>query len=259
MLQIELSALSAPELKRLLEVARSRNQTALAEQLVAELQARPTRAAEWRQAPSMNYMADLEFEPGPEPVRWRRGGVMVATAAIAAFVSAAVTWGLSMPATPGPQPAAVAAQTPPPPRATVALASLAPVPVAPPPDAAPMVSAEPRPDPPKRVAKARPPAARARARRCHDLPTPAQRLICGYPSLAAQDRQLRTAYDKALAAGADRRALDRGQAVWRSESEQVADHRALADRYARRLRELDAAAGRPPPPTAGPALDEPVF
>jgi len=262
MLQIELSALSAQELKRLLELARAREQTAFAEQLLAELDARPTRAAEWRQT-VLPFGFAGEVEPEQEPARSRRVGVMAATAALAAFVSAAVTWGLSMPATPRQQPSAVV-RAEPTPRAAVVLASLAPVgsrrPVSDPPSAA--AEAEPiAARPPVRLAKARP-AARARANRCYDLATPAERLVCGYPALAAQDRQLRAAYDRALAAGADRRDLDRDQAVWRGESAQVADHRVLTERYTRRIRELDTATVRPPPPPPPPtksAPEEPVF
>ena len=259
MLQIELSALSAQELRRLLEVARSREQISLAEQLVAELEARPTRAAEWRQA-GLPFGHRAEVEPEPDVVRPRRGGAMAATAALAAFVSAAVTWGLSLPATPRPQrSAAVLAE--PAPRAAVVLASLAPVSAPPSSEAAPApVESEPVAVPRRaRLAKAEP-VARARANPCYDLRTPAERLVCGYPTLAAQDRQLRAAYDRALAAGADRRDVDRGQATWRGESEQVADRKVLAERYARRIRELDSAAVRPPPPPpARPASEEPVF
>jgi len=255
MLQIELSALSAQELKRLLDVARSRGQTSLAEQLVAELDARPTRAADWRQtAPPFGQMA--EPEPEPDAVRSRRSGAMAATAALAAFVSAAVTWGLSLPTTSRPQPsAAVLAE--PAPRAAVVLASLAPVSAPPRSSESPAAPAEPEHvavPRPLRLAKAEPVGrARARANPCYDLPTPAERLVCGYPSLAAQDRQLRAAYDRALAAGVDRRNVDRSQATWRGESEQVTDRKVLAERYARRIRELDSAAVPASPP------EEPVF
>ena len=118
MLRIELSALSAQELKRLLDMARARNQTALIHQLNAELERRPTRVEDWSPLP-MNYArpdyAAAEVDVAPP----RRNGMMAATAALAAFVSAAVTWGLSVPP---PQPSAIEA-----PRAAVVLASLAPV------------------------------------------------------------------------------------------------------------------------------------
>ena len=269
MLRIELSELSAQELKRLLDSARARGQTALAEQLVAELEMRPGRAVDWNPIPA-GYGAQMafepSFEPADEPHRPRRSGVMVATAVLAAFVSAGVTWGLSVPMTP------YAAKEPiePPPRAAVMLTSVAPVrPQSDAPAPAPVVDHvdaevdEPAARPPRApspIARAVPPNAPARAKRCFDLPTPAQRLTCGYPTLAAQDRQLRAAYDKALAGGADRRELDRAQAAWRGESENIADRNALAERYQRRIREIEAASRpAPPPPAARPAPEDPIF
>lgn len=256
MLRIELSALSVQELRRLLEVARARGQGPFVEQLEAELRARPTRAEDWAPAP-MAYAQPLAFEPEEAPGRPRRNTAMAATAVLAAFVSAAVTWGLSVPVSPRPDAARPPAPQPPP-RAAVVLASLAPVnppvgftevPAAPAPEAV-------SPGPPAKTRTARAqPARRARENPCLDLPTAAERLVCGYPSLAAQDRQLRTAYDRALSAGVDRRELDRAQAVWRDGSETVADRQQLADRYTRRIRELESAAVRPPPPPP----EEPPF
>jgi len=89
MLRIELAALSAQELKRLLDMARARNQGALAEQLLAELEARPVRLEDWSPLP-MSYAPLPEYEPAETLVVPRRSGAMAATAAIAAFVSAAV-------------------------------------------------------------------------------------------------------------------------------------------------------------------------
>jgi uncharacterized protein len=105
------------------------------------------------------------------------------------------------------------------------------------------------------VARATPPA-KARTNPCYGLATAAERLVCGYPTLAAQDRQLRAAYDRALSAGADRRDLDRGQALWRDASQNVSDRQALSERYSRRIRELEAAATPPPPP---PPPEDPPF
>ncbi len=247
MLRIELSALSAQELKRLLDMARARNQTALIHQLNAELESRPTRVEDWSPLP-MNYARPDHAAPEVALAPPRRNGMMAATAALAAFVSAAVTWGLSVPP---PQPEAV--ETP---RAAVVLASLAPV--GPPagfsqtPREASSAGSE---SVPGQLVRAEPIARSRNSNRCYDLPTAADRLVCGYPSLANQDRQLRSAYDRALAAGADRRDLDRAQALWRAASENVSDRAALSERYARRIRELEAAASPPPPPPA----DEPPF
>jgi len=254
MLRIELAALSAQELKRLLDMARARNQGALAEQLLAELEARPVRLEDWTPQP-MSYAPLPEYEPAEILAAPRRSGAMAATAAIAAFVSAAVTWGISMP--PASRDRAPQAAEQPAPRAAVVLASL---PASPPPG-----FGEPQPPPeptatepapaPARVARAAA-LARTRANPCYDLTTAAERLVCGYPTLAAQDRQLRAAYDRALSAGADRRDLDRAQALWREASQNTSDRQALSERYSRRIRELEAAATPPPPP---PPPEDPPF
>jgi hypothetical protein len=261
MLRIELAALSAQELKRLLDVARARNQGALVEQLVAELASRPGRVEDWSPLP-MSYAPALEYEPAEARGAPRRSGAMAATAVIAAFVSAAVTWGISVPPAPrnaeptAPQPA---------PRAAVVLASL--TPVSPPPGFSPSppsrsTASEPAATepPPARVKTARASApAKTRTNRCYGLATSAERLVCGYPTLAAQDRQLRAAYERALSAGADRRDLDRAQALWREASQHVSDRQVLSDRYGRRIRELEAAATPPPPPPPKPAPEDPPF
>ena len=244
MLRIELSALSAQELKRLLDMARARNQSALAEQLLSELATRPATAEDWSPIP-MTYTPRDEREVAAPAPPARRNGAMMATAALAAFVSAAVTWGISVPA-PTRQPVLDAAQ--PPPRTAVVLASMAPVgPVAEasaePPRAAPAQA---------RLASASVASVRDRGNPCYDLPTAAERLVCGYPTLAAQDRQLRAAYERALAAGADRRDLDRSQAQWRVASADVADRTVLGERYARRIRELEVVASAAPPPPVDP-------
>lgn len=244
MLRIELSALSAQELKRLLDMARARNQSALAEQLLSELATRPATARDWSPLP-MTYTPRAEPEVAEVAPPPRRNGAMMATAALAAFVSAAVTWGISVPA-PTRQPALDAAQ--PTQRAAVVLASMAPAsPAAEAPAEPPQ--AEPA---PIRLASASAAARGDRGNPCYALPTAAERLVCGYPTLAAQDRQLRAAYERALAAGADRRDLDRSQAQWRNGSADVADRAVLGERYARRIRELEVVASAAPPPPVDP-------
>lgn len=246
MLRIELSVLSAQELKRLLDMARARNQSALAEQLLSELAARPATAEDWSPIPMAfaQSAAPKMVEADTPP---RRNGAMMATAALAAFVSAAVTWGISVPG-PVRQPNHEAGPAP---RAAVVLASLAPV--ASPPGSSATTAQPGRTAPgPVRVARAAPSMKRDRTNPCYDLPTAAERLVCGYPTLAAQDRQLRAAYERALAAGADRRDLDRTQAQWRDASSDVSDRAVLGDRYARRIRELEAVASAAPPPPVDP-------
>lgn len=102
------------------------------------------------------------------------------------------------------------------------------------------------PAPVKVAAVAKPPVAKATApappSRCRFLSTPADRMICANPSLKTQHDRMRAAYDEALKNGANPLAIDRGQAEWRA-LRNAADSRAeLAALYARRTRELKAAA-----------------
>jgi hypothetical protein len=87
-----------------------------------------------------------------------------------------------------------------------------------------------------RTAPAPPPAA------CRAPQSPADRLVCDRPALAAQDREMRAAYDRALSAGADRLKVDRAQAQWRSRRDQATSEPELAKLYARRIAELDKTA-----------------
>jgi uncharacterized protein YecT (DUF1311 family) len=87
-----------------------------------------------------------------------------------------------------------------------------------------------------RTAPAPPPAA------CRAPQSPADRLVCDRPGLAAQDREMRAAYDRALSAGADRLKVDRAQAQWRSRRDQATSETELAKLYARRIAELDRTA-----------------
>lgn len=235
MLRIELSALSALEVRRLLQNARARGQTALVQQLEAELAARPARVEDWTPA-RMTYAAPAAPAPAvAASARRRARGLTAAAAVFAGFVSGAVVWGVTWPV-PSP-PAASTAR--PPPRAAMALVSTPPVAApAPPAEAAPeTIAALPPP-----VVSA-PPARSRRENPCLDLPTAAERLVCGYPALAAQDRRLRSAYERALAAGADPRDLARTQSEWRARSESLPDYQQLSDAYDRLIREIEAAAG----------------
>ena len=247
MLRIELSALSAQELKRLLDQARARDQSALAQQLLAELEARPSRADEWRSAPRpMTWTPTYEdlLEPQPEAATSQRRGVMAVTAVIAAVVSAAVTWGLSLPPErAGERPPSTEA-----PRAAVIFASVAPVgPRALTPALTPAATREKESPASVAAAPERHAATMSAPRRenpCYDLPTAAERLVCGYPSLAIRDRQMRMALARARATGGDLRALEAEQASFRDISEDVTDRKALADLYDRRIRQIDETAAR---------------
>lgn len=104
---------------------------------------------------------------------------------------------------------------------------------------------------PVRLAKAQPPRrARTAASACRSQPTPADRLLCANPTLKVQDRRMKEAYERALAAGADPLVIDRGQAEWRAVRNTADSSQELADLYARRTRELGEAAetaARTPP------------
>lgn len=101
-------------------------------------------------------------------------------------------------------------------------------------------NAQPR---PVRLARAETPRrARSAAGACRLQPTPADRLLCANPALKVQERRMKEAYERALAAGADPLAIDRGQAEWRAVRNAADDRAELADLYARRTRELREAA-----------------
>jgi uncharacterized protein len=68
------------------------------------------------------------------------------------------------------------------------------------------------------------------------------RWVCASPSLSAQHRQMRAAYERALAAGASRLAVDRGQARWRAVRAHADSRSELSDLYVQRIRALNAAA-----------------
>lgn len=234
MLGIQLTALSAPEVKRLLELARARGQEGLARQLEAELAARPGRTAGQPLPMSPVPRPAPRHAAAPPPVRRRRGpAVMVA--GLAAVIGAAAAWGLNINPTPSARPQAVALTTAgPAPRIAVALTTSAALP-------------EESPDQPERepaapalMAESPPEPARRHDNPCLDLPTAHERLVCGYPSLAIQDRRMKAALDQARANGADPRALEDSQAAWEAGSANVQERQALADRYARRIAELES-------------------
>jgi hypothetical protein len=122
-------------------------------------------------------------------------------------------------------------------------------------------AAEPPPAPPplrsRRLAEAqvtRPHAVRLPAIPAHVTATPARpgpcrapasvadRLVCERPGLGSLDRTMRRAYDEALAAGADRLAIDRGQARWRGQRDRATSEAELSRLYAERIADLDDAA-----------------
>ena len=107
-----------------------------------------------------------------------------------------------------------------------------------------------------RTARAALPPAKARvaspirpAAPCDAAPTRADQAICGTPSLAAADQEMRRAYQRALDAGAPPMPLRASQEDWLIASEVAAARSTLdlAAAYARRIAELNALARREPP------------
>jgi len=246
MLGIQLASLSLAELRRLRDAARGRGQDALVRQLEAEIAARPSRI-------SVNQPMPMSHLPPPPPPRRqarqeapkparRRRGPAVAVASLAGFTGAALAWGISLqaPQPPHPQPIVLATSTETP-RIAVALTQ-----VALPEEAADQPLEEPAApaleDPEAAApAPAAPPAPVKSSDRnpCYDLPTARERLICGYPSLAIQDRRMQVALDRARAASRDPSALEDGQAAWQRGSANISDRLVLADRYAQRIAQLE--------------------
>lgn len=214
-LVVDLSALSISELRRLLTSARARNEPSLAADLVAELDLREGGSA----TPPLTSATS----------RW---DWLFPTAgfAVGALALIGVGWAL-IGREPPPTESAVT------PRASVALA--------PPTASAPSVPEQPAPTlvvaaPPLRSAEAVEPPARQNP--CYDEPTPADRLVCGYPTLSAKHRRMREAYLQALAAGADPQALVADQQEWKLTRDGISDRSELGAAYAERIRDLEAAA-----------------
>lgn len=222
---VDLSTLSLADVRRLLELAERRGQSALAGQLRAELDAR-------------NGVLPPRIRLTP-PARRRppRRALVTATAMSAAVVGAALAWGLTLPNPFVSSPAPGA-----PPRAMVVRASTPPVPVAPeatPPDVPPAAET------PAPVAAAATPEHR---NACLDLPTPGERLVCGYPSLAILDRRMTAAYERALDAAPNPQGLANAQAAWRRLRDGAWDREQLATMYDARIRDLEALSPAPPTP-----------
>ena len=89
---------------------------------------------------------------------------------------------------------------------------------------------------------------------CRFARTPAQRMVCEDPELAAADRRLSQAYRAAVAAGAPEGVLRDEQQDWLNLREDAAQRsrRAVADVYEQRIgdleRQLDEAPPAPPQP-----------
>lgn len=231
MLGIQLNALSLAELKRLLELARARGQEGLARQLEAELAARPARSI-GRQPLAMSPTPQATSLPPPRRAR----GPAIAVAGLAAFVGATVAWGVSLKTSePSPRPLALVASSPVP---RIAVALTAPTP----PEEVPTQSLQEPAAPPSAPDRTEKPRTGQHDNPCLDLPTAHARLVCGYPSLAIQDRRMKAALERARAVSDDPDALDSAQAVWQGAITNISDRQLVGERYAQRIAELDAEA-----------------
>lgn len=261
---VDLSTLSASDLRRLLDRAQARGQTALAEQINAALVAKgrsaPTRALgspapithdDWAHD---DWAYDEDDDPSPleayaapahdtsrAAFRRRSGRPLLALGG--GFAAGVLAWTLSglqptvlapSPPRPAQPPRAMLARYEPTPSATLtAPPAAAPAPVA---DAA---SASAEPAPAKKVD------------RCAGLATRGERLVCGDPRLTAQQRRLQEAYIRALNLRADPQVVDGGQAAFRLALSRADDPERLTQLFDSRIRELNSAtaaaqAGRGP-------------
>ena len=292
---MDLATLSIPDLRRVLELARAREQTDLVNSVLAELRARggaPT-AGVAADTPAMSFGAEPARmvvagmrdgtwwdDEDPDLSPRRRAPIVILGIAAAVVIAGAAGWGLTrmgvlniaMPATPSPvatpksaapvaTPMREAAQAEPAPAEAPSPVSVADASPQPPP-AAPVLSAKPpvadAPAPSAAAAE----AARTRAS-CLTRPTPADRLVCGYPTLGRQHDRMLAAYNRALVmSGSDPQALDADQANWRAGRDKVSDWRQLSALYTQRIRDLDALAARPAPEAeseARPKPEQPIF
>jgi hypothetical protein len=237
---VHLSTLSIADLRRLLDLARAREQSGLAAQIQAELDARRSQPL-----PAGRPMQLPEEEPLPVAAPRSRGAAAAVGVAALALIAGGLAWGwTNLPHDAGPPqplpPLRAAAPAPAPieaPRADAALMTPPPAPEAP-------VA----PEPARAAASAGAPAtATARvaagpANPCYALPTAAERLTCGYPSLAAQERRVQAAYRHALDASQDPIDIGRRQADWRGSVANVADRAQLSAAFEQRIQALQTEA-----------------
>jgi hypothetical protein len=232
---VHLSTLGISELRRLLEVARAREQNGLAEQILAELDARR------RPAPGDSHAMRPSGGSTPDAARAPRGRGVGATLAAGALalIAGGLAWGwtglpLELQRAPAPAPArpAVPPAAPEPERLAVALSQPA-QPETPPPqvETAPTGA-------PVAVAASHQPAAPGNP--CYALSTAAERLVCGYPSLAIQQQRLEAAYRRALDASQDPIEIGREHAAWRATIAKVSDRAQLSAAFEQRIQALEA-------------------
>ena len=252
---VELSSLNRNEMRRLLAAAETRRDHALAERLRRELDGRGAPTAS---SPASTHPLAGRFErdhgaEGGDPKDWGardwdakiwdaedgevrektrpsgRIGSIILAAIVASVVAMAVGWQLGRRASNAPAPAPTAAVAP----AQVAL-PVQPLPAVsvPPPPA--QLAAEAAPAPPPTVAKPAAKPQRVSAERRTERRAAPARL--------PRDQRMLQAYDRARAAGVDPLTLDADQARFRSAVESTRDPVRTNALYARRIKELEAAA-----------------
>lgn len=188
--------------------------------------------------------------PAPSRQPWARAATWIAQAAAMAAVVTVGVAALSFFPHPRPAPAPI--------RIAARTQAVAPAPLAAP--VAPLL--RPRISPPPahphlalsvQRPKAPPASHAAAVASAHRGPAPcpraslaADRLVCSEPALASLDRRMRAAYVRAIAAGADRLEIDRGQARWHGARDRTTEPGQLERLYLRRIADLEAAAARPP-------------
>ena len=244
---MDVSTLSAAELKRLVQTMRSRGQDELADQLSDAWSRNRVRISQ--ASPPGPMTPPPEPPPLAAPPR-RQTWLALATVAVAAIAGAGLGWALNLP---GRQIALPSLAEAPParpaePRAALALATYAP-PARPAAAPAPAPAAPtPAPAPAPTAASAATDATAtveepAQHNACYDLPSPGERLACGFPAVAARQKRMQAAYDAAVAAGADPAAL--GQTAWVQAANRTWDRQALMDKMEGRIREIQAAVPAP--------------
>jgi hypothetical protein len=229
---VHLSTLGISELRRLLEVARAREQNGLAEQILAELDARR------RRAPGDSHAIHPPGRSAPDAARAPRGRGVGATLAAGALalIAGGFAWGWTgllpeLQRAPAPPRLAVPSVAPEPERLAVALSQPA-EPETPPPQVETARAGAPA------AAAERQPAARGNP--CYALSTAAERLVCGYPSLAIQQQRLEAAYRRALDASQDPIEIGREHAAWRATIAKLSDRAQLSAAFEQRIQALEA-------------------
>lgn len=282
MLQVDLTALSGAELRRLLDTTRQRGQADLSYRILQEMEARraprprdpeprlidlgpdPTASEDDPGTAQADAIPDDEplhvawhepVHPGAPPKRLRPIGFAIG---VSLGVIAGVALGLGVaeatfqPDAPPPAPAMTALLSPGPAPASPALVvteNTAPQPTAPTPAPDAARAAQPASDTAADPAATPPTPPEPEPEPAPEPPKPAcasgppaDRVICRDPDLRFLQQRLRRAYARALAAHEDRGLLRERQLAWSDARDNITDPARLARLYEDRTRKLNAAA-----------------